>query len=54
MVSGRLSTGTQGWLGGHQVHDTVVFPATGFIEVILRAGEWPAARSSTSWSCIPP
>ena len=39
MVSGRLSPGTQGWLAGHQVNDTVVFPATGFIEVILRAGE---------------
>ena len=32
-------TGTQGWLVGHQVNDTVVFPATGFIEVMLRAGE---------------
>ena len=39
MVSGRLSPSTQGWLVGHQVNDTVVFPATGFIEVILRAGE---------------
>ena len=39
MVSGRLSASTQGWLVGHQVHDTVVFPATGFVEVILRAGE---------------
>ncbi len=39
MISGRLSPSTQGWLGGHQVNDTVVFPATGFIEVILRAGE---------------
>jgi acyl transferase domain-containing protein/acyl-CoA synthetase (AMP-forming)/AMP-acid ligase II/NADPH:quinone reductase-like Zn-dependent oxidoreductase/acyl carrier protein len=39
MVSGRLSPSTQGWLAGHQVNDTVVFPASGFIEVILRAGE---------------
>jgi polyketide synthase 12 len=39
MVSGRLSPNTQNWLVGHQVNDTVVFPATGFIEVILRAGE---------------
>ena len=39
MVSGRLSPSTQNWLVGHQVNDTVVFPATGFIEVILRAGE---------------
>ena len=39
VLTGRLSTATQGWLRGHQVHDTVVLPATGFIEVILRAGE---------------
>ncbi|BBX46973.1 hypothetical protein GCM10009641_11730 [Mycobacterium cookii] len=39
MISGRLSPNTQNWLVGHQVNDTVVFPATGFIEVILRAGE---------------
>ncbi|OBA77191.1 fatty acyl-AMP ligase [Mycobacterium sp. 1554424.7] len=39
LVSGRLSPSTQEWLGGHRVNDTVLFPATGFIEVILRAGE---------------
>ena len=39
MISGRLSLSAERWLGGHQVKDTVVFPATGFIEVILRAGE---------------
>ncbi|BBZ47879.1 type I polyketide synthase [Mycobacterium parmense] len=39
MASGRLSASTQAWLAGHRVNDTVVFPATGFIEVILRAGE---------------
>ncbi len=39
MVSGRLSPSTEGWLAGHQVNDTVLFPATGFIEVLLRAGE---------------
>ena len=39
VVSGRLSTSTQGWLAGHAVNDSVVFPATGFIEVVLRAGE---------------
>ncbi len=39
MITGRLSPGTQGWLAGHRVNDTVVFPATGFVEVLLRAGE---------------
>ena len=39
VVSGRLSMSTCGWLTGHQVHNSVVFPATGFIEMVLRAGE---------------
>nr|WP_304528657.1 type I polyketide synthase [Mycobacterium sp. E2327] len=39
MVTGRLSPSTQEWLAGHRVNDTIVFPATGFIEVLLRAGE---------------
>ncbi len=39
MVTGRLSPSTQGWLSGHQVNDIVLFPATGFIDVLLRAGE---------------
>jgi len=39
MVSGRLAPNTLGWLAGHQVNDTIVFPPAGFIEVILRAGE---------------
>ena len=40
VLSGRLSTATQGWLAGHMVTDSVVFPATGFIDVVLRAGEY--------------
>ncbi len=40
MLTGRLSTATQGWLRGHQVHDTVLFPATGFIDLVLQAGEY--------------
>ncbi len=39
LISGRLSPSTQAWLGDHQVNDTMVFPATGFIDVVLRAGE---------------
>ena len=39
VVSGRLSTATQGWLGGHMLGESVVFPATGFIDVVLAAGE---------------
>ncbi|WP_207544201.1 polyketide synthase dehydratase domain-containing protein, partial [Mycobacterium alsense] len=39
VLTGRLSTATQGWLAGHQVRDTVLFPATGFIDLVLQAGE---------------
>ncbi len=39
VLSGRLSTTTQGWLGGHMVHDSVVFPGTGFVDVVLQAGQ---------------
>ncbi len=37
VISGRL--GAEGWLSGHRVNDAVLFPATGFVEVALRAGE---------------
>ncbi|WP_156687790.1 type I polyketide synthase [Mycobacterium sp. Marseille-P9652] len=40
VLTGRLSTATQAWLRGHQVHDTVLFPATGFIDVVLQAAEY--------------
>ena len=39
VITARLSTTTQDWLTGHQVTNTIVFPATGFLEVLLRAGE---------------
>ncbi|WP_169726879.1 type I polyketide synthase, partial [Mycobacterium szulgai] len=38
VVSGRLTLTTQPWLTGHQVNDQIVFPATGFIELVLHAG----------------
>ncbi|WP_156748467.1 type I polyketide synthase, partial [Mycobacterium sp. E3198] len=40
VLTGRLSTATQGWLRGHRVQDTVLFPATGFIDLVLQAGEY--------------
>ncbi|WP_188113172.1 polyketide synthase dehydratase domain-containing protein, partial [Mycobacterium simiae] len=39
VISGRLSTSTHAWLTGHRIHDSVVFPATGFIELVLHAGQ---------------
>ncbi|WP_258543886.1 type I polyketide synthase, partial [Streptomyces ipomoeae] len=39
MLSGRLSVGVQSWLGDHVVYGAVVFPGTGFVELVVRAGE---------------
>ncbi|WP_191499925.1 type I polyketide synthase, partial [Mycobacterium simulans] len=39
VISGRLSISTHAWLAAHRVHDTVVLPATGFIELVLHAGQ---------------
>ncbi len=39
VLSGRLSLTTHPWLTGHHVHDTAVFPGTGFLDLILRAGQ---------------
>jgi polyketide synthase 12 len=39
LVSGRLSLAQHGWLAGHVVLGHVVFPAAGFVEILLCAGE---------------
>ncbi|WP_191500016.1 polyketide synthase dehydratase domain-containing protein, partial [Mycobacterium simulans] len=39
VVTGRLAMASQGWLAGHVVGERLVFPATGFVEVVLAAGE---------------
>ncbi|MFI6779433.1 type I polyketide synthase, partial [Nocardia sp. NPDC050412] len=38
-LSGRLSVQAQPWLADHKVMDTVLFPGTGFVELVLHAGE---------------
>ncbi|WP_433732451.1 SDR family NAD(P)-dependent oxidoreductase [Nocardia sp. CA-129566] len=38
-LSGRLSVQTHPWLADHKVMDTVLFPGTGFVELVLHAGE---------------
>ncbi|MGV0693719.1 SDR family NAD(P)-dependent oxidoreductase [Mycobacterium paraintracellulare] len=39
VLTGRLSTAAQPWLGDHAVAGTVLFPGAGFVELALRAGD---------------
>ncbi|WP_086665418.1 type I polyketide synthase [Lentzea kentuckyensis] len=39
VLTGLLSQATQPWLAGHRVGDVVVFPATGVLELAIRAGD---------------
>ncbi|MFH8371758.1 SDR family NAD(P)-dependent oxidoreductase [Streptomyces sp. NPDC018031] len=39
ILTGRLSLRAQPWLAGHQVLDTVILPATAFVELALCAGD---------------
>jgi acyl transferase domain-containing protein/NADPH:quinone reductase-like Zn-dependent oxidoreductase len=45
VLTGRLSLARHPWLGDHAVAGTVVFPATGFVELALRAGEQVGAST---------
>ena len=39
VLTGRLSTSTQGWLADHAVGGVVLFPGAGFVELAIRAGD---------------
>ncbi|WP_443072132.1 type I polyketide synthase [Streptomyces sp. WMMC1477] len=39
LLTGRVSLGGQGWLADHAVAGTVLFPGTGFVELVVRAGD---------------
>ncbi|MBO0866504.1 MAG: type I polyketide synthase, partial [Mycobacterium sp.] len=39
MLTGRLSPATQSWLTDHAVSGVAVFPGTGFVELVIRAGD---------------
>ncbi|KMV14801.1 type I polyketide synthase, partial [Mycobacterium heckeshornense] len=39
VLTGRLSTASQGWLADHAVEGVVVFPGAGFVELAIRAGD---------------
>ncbi len=40
VLTGRVSPALQDWLAGHTVAGSVVFPGTGFLEIVLHAGEY--------------
>ncbi|RLL68237.1 type I polyketide synthase [Streptomyces sp. Z26] len=39
VLVGRLSVGAQPWLADHVVAGNVIFPGTGFVELVVRAGD---------------
>ncbi|HEY2087509.1 MAG TPA: SDR family NAD(P)-dependent oxidoreductase, partial [Mycobacterium sp.] len=39
MLTGRLSSASQGWLADHAVGGVVIFPGAGFVELAIRAGD---------------
>ncbi len=39
VLTGRLSSGTQGWLADHAIGGVVLFPGAGFVELAIRAGD---------------
>ncbi|WP_458339106.1 SDR family NAD(P)-dependent oxidoreductase [Streptomyces sp. 372A] len=39
ILTGRLSPAAQPWLGDHRLGETILFPATGFVELAVRAGD---------------
>ncbi|MFI1019106.1 SDR family NAD(P)-dependent oxidoreductase [Streptomyces sp. NPDC020965] len=39
VLTGRVSLNTHPWLGDHRVASSVVFPGTGFVELLMRAGD---------------
>jgi len=39
VLTGRLSSASQGWLSDHAVAGMVVFPGAGFVELAIRAGD---------------
>ncbi len=44
VLTGRLSTASQGWLADHAVDGVVVFPGAGFVELAIRAGDEVGCR----------
>ncbi|MFH9735982.1 SDR family NAD(P)-dependent oxidoreductase [Streptomyces sp. NPDC017260] len=39
LLTGRLSLSTQPWLADHALGGTVLFPGSGFVELVIRAGD---------------
>ncbi|WP_191499993.1 acyltransferase domain-containing protein, partial [Mycobacterium simulans] len=45
VLTGRLSSATHSWLAAHRVNDTAILPATGFVDLLLYAGEQAACAT---------
>jgi mycoketide-CoA synthase len=39
VLTGRISSASQGWLADHAVGGVVIFPGSGFVELAIRAGD---------------
>jgi acyl transferase domain-containing protein/acyl carrier protein len=39
LLTGRLAVSTTPWLADHKVGETVLFPGTGFVELVIHAGD---------------
>lgn len=39
VLTGRLSAATHSWLNDHAVNGVVLFPGTGFVDLVIRAGD---------------
>ncbi|MFZ1162475.1 type I polyketide synthase [Mycobacterium sp.] len=39
VLTGRLSSGSHGWLADHAIGGVVIFPGSGFVELAIRAGD---------------
>ncbi|MFX0581374.1 acyltransferase domain-containing protein, partial [Nocardia nepalensis] len=54
VVTGRLSLGTQPWLADHAVAGVVLFPGSGFVELVLRAGDEVGATAIQELTLLAP
>ncbi|MET0135974.1 MAG: type I polyketide synthase, partial [Kibdelosporangium sp.] len=54
VLTGRLSTVTDPWLADHRIAGSIVFPATGFLELAMQAGDQVGCDSVTELTVLAP